>query len=178
MPELDIQILDEALMTGDEYIALLIERQRLFAAGHPGTQGAQAWLEVPPLEHFVQEGDEQLVRPEVLAKPAPQPKRAPAPVDVDRLRARRSIYAERLENARRALTRAERMRESARELGGGLISFGTSGPQGARKRVQAATERGLRAHSEATARIEHWEGRIRSIDRRIARAEQREAADA
>lgn len=163
-----------ALMTGDEYIALLLERQRLFAAGHPAVQGAQAWLAVPPIEHFVMEGDEQLVRPDVLAKAAPQPKRTPAAVDLVRLRERRDLYGDRLENARRALARAERMREHARDLGGSLLSFGTSGPQGARRQVQTATDRALRAHSDAAARIEHWERRIRTIDQRITRAEQKE----
>lgn len=168
----------EALKTGDEYIALLLERQRLFAAGHPAKQGAQAWISAPPLETFVMEGDEQLVRPEVLAKPAPQPKRTPAPVDVERLRERRERYAEGLERAQRVLRSAKRMREQASDLGGGLLSFGGSGPQGARRRVQAATDRGLRAYSEAEARIEHWERRIRSLDQRIARAEQKGTADA
>lgn len=59
-------------MTGDEYIALLLERQAAHMAAHPPVQ---PWLR-PLLEWFIQPGDEELFTPPEVE---PQPKRVTKP---------------------------------------------------------------------------------------------------
>jgi len=75
-----------------------------------------------------------------------------------------------LASAERAVEAADRKRAHARELGGGLLSFGPSGPQGARRRVQSATEAGLRASFEAEQRVSMWRQKVRLLEARIAAA--------
>ena len=62
------------LLTGDEYMALLVERQAAHIAKHPPNP---SWL-VPLLEWFILPGDEDLFTP---PKPTPQPKRERKPVN-------------------------------------------------------------------------------------------------
>src|SRR4051812_44710939 len=70
--------------------------------------------------------------------------------------------------AQLAIDRAEAVRERAREMSGGLLSFGGSGPQRARQQVQTATERGYRVYQEAQERYDYWDTKIRSYERRLA----------
>ncbi|MGW9587476.1 hypothetical protein [Microbacterium sp. NPDC055455] len=75
-----------------------------------------------------------------------------------------------LAKAQQAQKRAEQLSEVARDLGGGLLSFGGSGNQAARRRVQGAQGRAFQAHAEAEERIRYWTGRISSLERRIQEA--------
>lgn len=59
-------------MTGDEYVALLLERQATHIAEHPP---AAPWM-LPLLEWFIQPGDEDLFTPPPTE---PAPKRATEP---------------------------------------------------------------------------------------------------
>jgi hypothetical protein len=70
--------------------------------------------------------------------------------------------------AQLAIDAAEAVKERAREMSGGLLSFGGSGPQRARQQVQAASERGFRAYSEAQERYDYWDAKIRGYEARIA----------
>lgn len=76
-----------------------------------------------------------------------------------------------LERAQEAKQRADLLSASARELGGGLLSFGGSGKQSAKRTVQGAQGRAFTAHNEADERIAHWTTRISSLERRIAESE-------
>jgi len=75
---------------------------------------------------------------------------------------------ERLVAAQAKLTAAEARREHAREMGGGLLSFGGSGSQRAHQQVQSATGRALRDHLDASEKVEYWERMVRAGERRIA----------
>lgn len=70
--------------------------------------------------------------------------------------------------AQKRIEAADLLRERAREMGGGLLSFGGSGSQRARQQVQGATERGVRASIEAHERLDHWAGKVRGYEDRIA----------
>lgn len=77
-------------------------------------------------------------------------------------------YAEdKLVSARAAMERANKLQESARELSGGVLSFGGSGPQNAAKKVRSASVRASEKWLEAKNRIEYWEGKVRSYQGRI-----------
>lgn len=78
-------------------------------------------------------------------------------------------YAEdKLALANLAMERATKLRENARELSGGLLSFGSAGPQRATQKVRQATSQGLQQWGEASEQIEYWGGKIRSYEARIA----------
>jgi len=70
--------------------------------------------------------------------------------------------------AERDIESAEKLRAQARDLGGGLLSFGGSGKQGARRAVEAATDRGLRAAHAAGERLADWKRRADVLEARIA----------
>ncbi len=72
------------------------------------------------------------------------------------------------ELAQKAVDSANELRERAREMGGGLLSFGGSGSQRARGQVRQATDRGLRASADAEQRLERWTTKVRVIERQIA----------
>lgn len=71
------------------------------------------------------------------------------------------------DQARERLAAGEKRREAARDLGGGLLSFGGSGSQRARRQVQSATERATNAVGEALAAIKYWDGKVSGYERRI-----------
>lgn len=90
--------------------------------------------------------------------------------DVEELKGK-LVYAEsRLMAAQAAKADADRLSAAAREMGGGLLSFGTSGPQRAKNRVQGAQGRAFEAHRDADARIEKWTYKIRALQRQIEEA--------
>lgn len=81
----------------------------------------------------------------------------------------RLAYAtQKLDDATSAVARAVLLQHQAREMGGGLLSFGGSGSQRAAKQVRSATERGFRAYSKAQERYEYWERKVASYGRQIA----------
>lgn len=160
------------LLTGDQYIELLLERQAAWERENPATANVQPWVR-PLLDWFVREGDERLVHPEVL-KRAPQPKRAPTPIPAATIRAKRDRVQMRLDQAHTARARAERLAEAATEARGGLNSFGGSGPQTAARKVRSMQDRAYRAISDAEARIERWTAALARYDARLAKAEARE----
>lgn len=81
-------------------------------------------------------------------------------------------YARRLlAAANAAKAHADRLSDQARELGGGLLSFGGSGNQSAKRKVQGSQGRAFEAHADADRRIKLWEGKIQSLERRIAEQE-------
>ena len=84
------------------------------------------------------------------------------------LEQRREALIRRLDEAKVSLAAAENLRDRARQMGGGLLSFGGSGSQRAKTQVQTATDRGLRAWAEAQTKVEHLERDIRMIENRIA----------
>lgn len=67
-----------------------------------------------------------------------------------------------------AMGAATAVRENAREMSGGLLSFGGSGPQRAAQQVKATFERSFRGYAEAKERFDHWDYKARSYARRIA----------
>lgn len=66
---------DQAKLTGDEYVQLLLHRQsEWLAANPPNTRGRLTSLP-PLLEWFIRDGDEDLVElPQPAPKPAPRPR--------------------------------------------------------------------------------------------------------
>lgn len=91
--------------------------------------------------------------------------------DVEDLRWKLERAHEGLRAALAAKERADQLSAAARELGGGLLSFGGSGNQSAKRRVQGAQGRAFQAHAEAEERIALWNHKIRSLENRIAEAE-------
>lgn len=91
--------------------------------------------------------------------------------NIDELRGKLAYSRKRLEAANEAKARAEQLSANARELGGGLLSFGGSGPQGAKRQAQYAQGRAFEAHRDADARIEKWTDKISSLERRIRESE-------
>lgn len=73
-----------------------------------------------------------------------------------------------LAEAEKAIAAADATRERAREMGGGLLSFGASGPQRARRAVQSATERGMREAYVAEENRQLWEQRVRKYTAALA----------
>ncbi len=73
-----------------------------------------------------------------------------------------------LARAERDLKRAEKRREKARELGGGLLSFGGSGSQAAAGKVRSATTVALRESAAAEERVEVWRAKVNRFERLIA----------
>jgi hypothetical protein len=92
-------------------------------------------------------------------------------MNAEELRAKLTYSRARLAAANEAKERAERLSAEARELGGGLLGFGGSGPQGAKRKVQGAQSRAFEAHRDADERIKLWSGKISSLERRIAEIE-------
>lgn len=72
-----------------------------------------------------------------------------------------------LAQAERELAAATRRSVAAREMGGGLLSFGGSGPQRAAQQVRAASTSAGRAWLDANDRVEHWTRRIRGYENAI-----------
>lgn len=70
--------------------------------------------------------------------------------------------------AQSAIDAANTVREAAREMGGGLLSFGGSGSQRARQQVQGATERGMRLAFEADELFSYWDRKVKGYERQIA----------
>lgn len=139
-------------MTGDEYIALLTERQQAHLVVHPP---AKPWLK-PLLEWFIQPGDEDLFTPPTNA---PEPKRPTTP-RVYRTAA--SLRAEREDLiSRRDATVPESLPDRAAVTGQGI-----------------GIKRGLRYAARMDRALQKYtalDRRIRELDGRIARAESREA---
>lgn len=141
------------MVTLDEYVALLEQRQAAYVAEHPP---ARPWL-VPLLEWFIEPGDEDLVD---LPKPTPQPKRVTTP------RVYRSAASLREERDRLV---AQRDPLAAPLLGDRAASHGQAlGPKRT-ARIQQREDSRLRRYVEL-------DKRIRELDVRIARAERRERA--
>ena len=84
-------------------------------------------------------------------------------LDQQLAQARRDIIT-----AERALNVAQMARDEAREMAGGLLSFGGSGPQGAATKVRNATDRAMTLHAQASANLLKAQRRERSIVARIA----------
>jgi len=137
-------------MSGDEYIALLLERQAEAVTGNP-------LAPAPLLESMVRPGDEALFTPPVEQ---PQPKRVTAPrryrsaadlrAERDRLIGRRDAVAEPV------------MPEVAAAHGVALGARRTA-------RAQATQDRRLAQWADLNRRVE-------ALDQRIAAATRREAA--
>lgn len=92
---------------------------------------------------------------------------------LEELRARLAYSQSRLDAAREAMRHAERLGDTAHEMGGGIPGFGGSGNQSAARTVRAAHDRAHRAWQEADERIKKWEYRVRSLERRIAEQERK-----
>lgn len=73
-----------------------------------------------------------------------------------------------IEAAEKALEAADRARAEAREMAGGLLSFGGSGPQGAATKVRNATDRAMCAQAKALDRLTDAYARERSVLAQIA----------
>lgn len=85
-----------------------------------------------------------------------------------------SALEQQLARARRDISDAELMldvaqkaRNEAREMAGGLLSFGGSGPQGAATKVRNATDRAMNLHAQASAKLLSAQRRERSIVAKI-----------
>lgn len=145
-------------MNGDEYMALLLERQaEHMAASSRSTDGRITWPNLPPLlEWFIRPGDENLFTP---PKPTPQPKRATTP------RVHRSAASLREERDRLIALRdplvTPLLNDRAASHGQALGHKGTA-------RIQKREDSRLRRYVELDKRIQ-------ALDGRIARAERREA---
>lgn len=140
-------------MTGEEYIALLQERQEAWMGEH---NSGSVRLRFPPLlEWFIRPGDEALVElpaEEPQPKPARQP-RPRKPVDVDALRARRDRLAAQRDRItghdtgdRAAANLSPRSRHRAARTAG-------------RRRFQQM-DRDLEKYARLTKQIEHLDWRI------------------
>lgn len=70
-------------------------------------------------------------------------------------------------DAARRLDLAQRRRDEARSLGGGLLGFGGSGPQAAARRVRDATERAMVDWMKAAKALEEAQLRIHILTRAI-----------
>jgi hypothetical protein len=69
--------------------------------------------------------------------------------------------------AQNAIDSANSQRQSAREMGGGILGFGGSGPQRAAQQVRSATDRAIRASIAAEERFTLWDQKVRSYERQI-----------
>lgn len=87
------------------------------------------------------------------------------------LRGKLAYAQERLDAANEAMRVAERKGDVAHEMGGGIPGFGASGNQRAARQVRSAHESAHRAWKDASERIEKWEYRVKSLERRIAEQE-------
>lgn len=92
---------------------------------------------------------------------------------LDELKAKLANAQERLEAAKDAMRRADALADTAREMGGGIPGFGGSGSQRAAQQVRGAHARSQRAWQEATERIEKWDYRVKSLQRRITEHERK-----
>jgi len=140
-------------MTGEEYMALLTERQRAYMAERPPVK---PWLK-PLLEWFIQPGDEDLFTPPPVAR---QSKRETTPRvyrTAESLRAERDRLA-----TRAALLVAPILPDRAASHGVALGRKGTA-------RVQQREDSRLRQYVALDRRIKALDGRIARADAREAR---------
>ena len=91
--------------------------------------------------------------------------------DVEDLRRRLARAESYLAMAEAAKVKADRLSETAHELGGGIPGFGGAGNQSAAGKVRAAHERAHAIHRDADERIEKWGHRVIRLRLRIADAE-------
>lgn len=94
-------------------------------------------------------------------------------MNADELKARLVHAQERLDAAQAAMRRADSLADDAHEMGGGIPGFGGSGNQSAARTVRNAHGRAHRAWQEAQERIDRWEHRVKSLQRRIAEQERK-----
>lgn len=139
-------------MTGDEYMTLLLERQAEHMAANPP---AQPWAK-PLLEWFIRDGDEELFTP---PPETPQPKREPKP------RVYRSAASLRVERDRLATQAAPLVAPIANDRAA------THGAALGRRR----TDRMAAREDAKLRKYVALDKRIKELDRRIERAERREA---
>lgn len=142
-------------LTGDEYMALLVERQAAYVAAHPPLK---PWI-MPLLEWFVLPGDEELFTP---PKPKPQPKPARKP----RTYRPASHWRERLERIDAALAALD---PGPRHGTTDRAAYGGVGvPQTARQNAQWANriDRTARRYGELSRAREEIAGKLARAERR------------
>lgn len=91
--------------------------------------------------------------------------------EVEDLRRRLERAESYLAMAEAAKVKADRLSETAHELGGGIPGFGGAGNQSAAGKVRAAHERAHAIHRDADERLEKWGHRVKRLKLRIADAE-------
>lgn len=138
-------------MTGDEYMALLLERQAEHVAANPP---ARPWIK-PLLESFIRPGDEALFTP---PEETPQPKRETTP------RVYRSAASLRAERDR-LVARTKPLLEP--------IATDTAATHGAALGRRRTDRLAAREDSKLRKYVE-LDKRIKALEGRIARAERRE----
>lgn len=87
------------------------------------------------------------------------------------MKARLNYSRAMLERAEAAKQAADRLSESAHEMGGGIPGFGGSGNQRAAQQVRGALGRADRAHRDADERLDLWRHKVQSLELRIAEKE-------
>lgn len=137
-------------MTGDEYMALLVERQEEHVAEHPP---ARPWLR-PLLEWFIWPGDEDLFTPPEVA---PQPKRETKPRTY---RSAASLREERYRLVRLAEPLLTPLSPDRAASGG--VALGRKRTA----RMQKSEDSRLRRYVALTRRISALDARIASAERR------------
>jgi len=129
-------------LTGEQYVALLLERQAEYATGHP-------LAPAPLLEQMVRPGDEALFTPPAEPSAARRVTRPRSYVPAAELRARRDRLV-----ARRDALGSPVLPEVAAAHGVALGSRRTAG-------AQAAQDRRLAQWTELHRRVGQLDGRIR-----------------
>ncbi|WP_280502044.1 hypothetical protein [Nocardia farcinica] len=144
---------EPARLSGDEYMRLLQERADAWIA----SQGAVRSKFPPLLTWFIQEGDEHLVDPAILDKPAPQPK----PVREPRRYRPASFWRERV--ARLTSERASLVEPLLpdRAAAGGVAL----GPRRT-ARIQQREDARLRQYVELGRRLAHAARMLRAAEQR------------
>lgn len=148
---------EKGSLTGDEYMALLLERQAAYVAEHPPAPGV-TWAARPLLEWFIQPGDEELFTP---PKEVPQPKRETKP------RVYRPAASLREERDRLIAQRAPLLVPlSPDRAASGGVALGRKRTA----RMQQREDRRLQQYVALTRRIDALNVRIESADIRERKA--------
>lgn len=146
-------------MTGDEYMQLLQERMDEWLAARSTVRP-----KFPPLlTWFIQDGDEDLVDPAILAAPEPQPK----PVRKPRYYRPASYWRERIEHLEPQMQSLTTPLINDRAAAGGVAL----GPKRT-ARIQAREDSRLRKYVELDHKLTHARRMLRAAEARETKSQE------